>query len=382
MSGTNLFAGTNDGLSNGGLFLSSNEGSSWIEVTNGVTWKGINAIVISSGAAGNTNIFVGDGPGGGVCRSTNNGTSWTEVDSGLTGTWVTSFAMSGTNLFTGLYYGGVFLSTNNGTSWTAVNEGLPKGQYDRLPYINALAVSGQNLIAGADAGGGAYLSTNSGASWTQTGLIKTTVWCFAVSGTNLFAGTSGGVFLSTNNGSSCTAANTPFSRFSSMAQIGSNLFAGTSGGVFLSTNNGASWTPIGLTNKDITSIAVSPNGKGDTNLFAGTYSDGVWRRPLSEIVTSVERLSPDFPAHFSLEQNYPNPFNPTTNIGFRIVNRGFVSLKVYDVLGNEVAILVNEVKPAGIYEVTWNAGNLSSGVYFYKLQAGSYDETKRMLMMK
>ncbi|MCU0414552.1 MAG: T9SS type A sorting domain-containing protein [Ignavibacteriaceae bacterium] len=94
---------------------------------------------------------------------------------------------------------------------------------------------------------------------------------------------------------------------------------------------------------------------------------------------------------FRLEQNYPNPFNPTTNIGFRIADFGFVTLKVYDVLGNEIATLVNEEKPAGEYEVEFSpaspkgAGSIknpASGIYFYQLRAGDFIQTKKMLMIK
>jgi hypothetical protein len=80
---------------------------------------------------------------------------------------------------------------------------------------------------------------------------------------------------------------------------------------------------------------------------------------------------------YRLEQNYPNPFNPTTNITYVLPKAENVSLKVYDVLGREVATLVNEVKPAGAYTVPFNASNLASGVYFYKLQAGSFVQTKK-----
>ena len=97
---------------------------------------------------------------------------------------------------------------------------------------------------------------------------------------------------------------------------------------------------------------------------------------------------------FLLYQNYPNPFNPTTKIGFQIADFGFVSLKVYDVLGNEVAELVNEEKAPGSYEVEFSSGliyqTISTGVYFYQLRAGdpstssgqSFVETKKMLLMK
>ncbi|MCU0332941.1 MAG: T9SS type A sorting domain-containing protein, partial [Ignavibacteriaceae bacterium] len=93
---------------------------------------------------------------------------------------------------------------------------------------------------------------------------------------------------------------------------------------------------------------------------------------------------------FLLTQNYPNPFNPSTNIGFRISDDGFVSLKVFDVLGNEVASLVDEYKQAGTYEVEFsakgrsasggNAYSLVSGIYFYKLEAGSFVEVKKMIL--
>ena len=86
---------------------------------------------------------------------------------------------------------------------------------------------------------------------------------------------------------------------------------------------------------------------------------------------------------FDLSQNYPNPFNPSTTISFNNTSKmAFVTLKVYDVLGNEVVTLVNEEKPAGSYEVEFNANGLSSGMYLYTLQTDSYIETKKMILMK
>lgn len=88
------------------------------------------------------------------------------------------------------------------------------------------------------------------------------------------------------------------------------------------------------------------------------------------------------PIAFNLFQNFPNPFNPSTSIQYTISSTQFVSLKVYDVLGNEVANLVNEEKPAGNREVHFEASRLSSGVYFYKLQSGSFVETKKMILLR
>lgn len=85
---------------------------------------------------------------------------------------------------------------------------------------------------------------------------------------------------------------------------------------------------------------------------------------------------------FSLSQNYPNPFNPLTSIHYAIGKRQFVTLKVYDILGNEIATLVNDEKSAGNYEVNFNASNIPSGVYFYRLQAGSFIQTNKMILLK
>ncbi|MBE0571360.1 MAG: T9SS type A sorting domain-containing protein [Ignavibacteriaceae bacterium] len=85
---------------------------------------------------------------------------------------------------------------------------------------------------------------------------------------------------------------------------------------------------------------------------------------------------------YQLNQNYPNPFNPSTSIKYQIPELGFVALKVYDVLGNEVANLVNEYKPAGSYEIEFDAKTLPSGVYLYRLKSGAFLETKKMILMK
>jgi hypothetical protein len=88
------------------------------------------------------------------------------------------------------------------------------------------------------------------------------------------------------------------------------------------------------------------------------------------------------PKVFALDQNYPNPFNPTTSIQYQVSSISQVTLKAYDVLGNEVATLVNEEQPAGTYEATFDASQFASGIYFYSLVAGSFTETKKMLMIK
>jgi hypothetical protein len=188
-----------------------------------------------------------------------------------------------------------------------------------------------------------------------------------------------GIYLSTDDGVTWTYAG-PFSiKVNSLLTNGGYLFAGTDGhGVLLSSNSGASWETMntGLADSSISSIVVH-----GTSLFAGTYGSGVWRRPISEM-TAVETNKDNSPTEFALEQNFPNPFNPGTTFRYLIPIQSKVVIKVYDILGNEVATLLDEEKSVGTYELTWNAEQLPSGVYFYQLRAGDFTQTKKMILLR
>lgn len=108
---------------------------------------------------------------------------------------------------------------------------------------------------------------------------------------------------------------------------------------------------------------------------------GTNKEIIPQLPTQVEEPSSDL-MNFYLSQNYPNPFNPSTKIQFQISRTEFVTLKIYDVLGNEVSVLVDEYKPAGRYKVDFNASNLTSGIYFYKLSTFDFSITKKMLLIR
>jgi hypothetical protein len=116
-----------------------------------------------------------------------------------------------------------------------------------------------------------------------------------------------------------------------------------------------------------------------SDLMAGTNGNGAWRRPTTTGVRQTDATTPDA---FILEQNFPNPFNPSTTIVFRIADFGPVFIKVFDMLGREVATLVNELLHAGTYQTMFDASGLASSVYYYTLSAGNYSEAKRMLLLK
>jgi len=106
-----------------------------------------------------------------------------------------------------------------------------------------------------------------------------------------------------------------------------------------------------------------------------------WKDTVSQIATGTDEEI-HTPTNYSITQNYPNPFNPSTKIKFSIPKSSYVSIKVFDVLGREVAILVNEEKKSGTYEVNFNSANLSSGIYFYRIEAGSFVQTNKMILLK
>ena len=165
--------------------------------------------------------------------------------------------------------------------------------------------------------------------------------------------------------------------------------AGSNGTILYTTNGGTNWLIQEVyTDEDLFAVSFANdkigNVAGDNGTILRTTNGGI---------TSIsEYIKFELPTGFTLSQNYPNPFNPTTKIRYTIPNVGtsfmkFVKIKVFDILGREVATLVNEEKPAGNYEVEFNArsyggSNLSSGVYFYRMQAGDFRQTKKMILLR
>jgi len=120
----------------------------------------------------------------------------------------------------------------------------------------------------------------------------------------------------------------------------------------------------------------------DFNDNAFWYLNGIISDYAHTFIISEVKDEINHPVNYSLTQNYPNPFNPKTKIKYQIPELSFITIKIYDVLGSEVAILINEEKPIGSYEVEFDASTLSSGIYFYQLKSGSFVVTKKMIFMK
>lgn len=194
-----------------------------------------------------------------------------------------------------------------------------------------------------------FKTTNAGANWTIT---------LGGSGQSLF-----GIYF--------TDPNTAY-------------VCGFNGAIMKTTNAGASWVQQTSPSTQILT------GIWFTNVNTGYISawNGSVLKTTNGGLTFVEPISSEVPDNFILNQNYPNPFNPSTNIEFQVPRAGVgrdqsnVQLRIYDADGSEIATLVNENLSPGTYRTQWNASSYASGIYFYKMTAGSFTQTKRMILVK
>jgi photosystem II stability/assembly factor-like uncharacterized protein len=376
----NLFAAMFSGETASGMSRSTDAGQSWQPINSGLTNLSIYSVAIKNDGV----IFIG-GAASSVHRSIDNGNTWVKADTGIQphGDPIEAMTVDADgNIYAANYYG-AHKSTNNGSSW--VNIGGVGG-------AKALAFNLLGDLFLASYGAGFWklpagdttwinLTSNIGASWHWTMFIGSNDYIYAA-----------GKRSEDNGETWITMAYTGSHGASSYAEnsVG-HLFCGTfnfGSGAFRSTNYGDNWEAInsGFPTEgyiDIRSIAID----SDDYLYAGTLKYSMYKTT-TPTVTSVENEK-RLQSTFYLEQNYPNPFNPSTVISYQLPVSSNVTLKVYDILGNEITTLVDEYKPAGRYEVEFNAishsggvRNLASGVYFYKLRAGEYISTRKMILIK
>lgn len=365
---------------NGDLFLGTSEGG-YRSTNHGNLWTAIippGTIEVQTLALDPPNMYAGTDHG--VFLSTDAGSSWGPINNGFPDDLVLAVAVnSSRHVLAGTDLNGLFRSTNFGVNWSQLTNGLTSLDMAALAFI-----SPSTILAGTD-GAGMFVSTNNGDSWTQsnTGLgdFLTRSITVGLSG-HVFVGTNtGGLFRSTNVGQSwaAVAGLSTMSVVSLCTSPGGDLYAGTSGeGVFRSINNGATWSAInsGLTNPFVYALAVD----SARYIYAGTAGGGVFRtaQPVNVNQGAIRGL----PASYALLQNYPNPFNPSTTIRYGLPHSSFVTLTVYSTLGQQVAQLVGEQQQAGYHDAVFRGEGLASGVYFYRLDAGSFTSVKKLLLLK
>ena len=394
-NGTRLYAGISPEYfpwDSGGVYVSTDFGQSWFNANTNLIDRKYNHLtgVASLGVMGNY-VFAGAYYGG-VFVSTDEGKNWSQSDSGMARNQfreensekVVGFAFIGSKVFALSAFNGVYLSTDNGKIWTPMNSGLPVQPFFSEDNFTTITNNGTDIFVGT--WGGIYRSSDNGANWTTLNTnfgVDTTINALISVGSNLFAGVSDGfgfnkdVFLSTDNGDSwneITNGLDPRFLASSFATDGTNVFFSEQGSIYLFNKNTNTWIPEGSLGSP---ILVCGN-----YLFSGSLGTGVWKLDITNITSVAEQIPGTFPTSYSLEQNYPNPFNPSTIITYKLPIKSLVSLKIYDILGDEVGTMVDKVQNAGSHEVIFNASGLASGVYIYKLTAGNFIDEKKLVLMK
>jgi photosystem II stability/assembly factor-like uncharacterized protein len=349
----------------------------------GMTWSRVGAyhglaqslLVDSTGI-----LFVGNDALG-IFRSTDSGAHWS---TSLVTEGCNSLAMHPNGyLFAGLTYTGngkVSRSTDQGTTWTSTQ--LPNASNSFAVEVFAFGQNG-NVYAGSI--DGFYRSTDLGGSWVQSnsGLQGVSVRQLLVDrdGTlylyTTYSASVDGLYRSTNDGNSWQRISGTAPYFSAMSSApDGNLYGASSSGIFQSTDHGVTWTSIASvlgTSQSYVSLRVTRGGR----ILVGGYRFFRSRGTATDVASPVET-----PTEFSLHQNFPNPFNPVTQISFTLSQPRHVSLSLYDVMGREVALLLNRPMTSGQHEIPFDATGLSSGTYFYRLSAGGETATRKLLLLR
>ncbi len=375
------------------------------------------------------------GWGSALARTTNGGTNWNKIPNGTNAYYSMSFINNNTGWVSGrfgtniellrkttdagltwdsLYFGNTgpisyitFLDANTGYStiqgmihktvnggmnWSNIDNYILVYHTNKITFINSMTGWASKGFASQ-----AYnycvtvllKTTNSGVNWfpqivdtTSTYYINNSIndIQFLDANTGYIAMCQYGIRKTTDGGQTWAKIYEANS-CNKLYFINSNTgWAESSSNILKTTNGGMSWLPVLVSQGVIISSMQFVNeftgwAAGSSNSFPKlfkTTNGGVW----------VKNISTEIPSAYSLSQNYPNPFNPITNVKFSIVKAGDVRLSVFDVTGRKVEVLVNERMNAGTYEAAFDGSGLTSGVYFYRMQAEGFSETRRMILLK
>ncbi|MGB5287230.1 MAG: T9SS type A sorting domain-containing protein, partial [Ignavibacteriaceae bacterium] len=351
-----------------GLYRSTDNGDTWgsplVTVPSG---NNIFSIALNPTTPTQT-IFAGtrNGP----LRSTDNGVTWSPAINGIPpNSWVRDIEVDSGGIVVAATTNGIFSSTNNGDLWeqaTGVTDTIVKIIFD-YPLITDNLGGDTRMLAGSDNGQLVEaFASNRYLTLTLAALLDPSkefagIWIAILKNEN--EKKHGVAMFPRNNGG---------------------------GGYYESTDNGQTWNqentglPGNAKTSALTGLVVETRATTQINEYVGLFenTNGGARIFKRETVVSVEKVNDLTPVDYILNQNYPNPFNPTTNIKYSIPQASFVQLIVYDILGNEVATLVNEEQTAGIYRADFNGEGLASGLYIAKLTVGNFIQTIKMSLLK
>jgi photosystem II stability/assembly factor-like uncharacterized protein len=382
-----VMCGTTNSGTNPGVYRSTDGGANWVRVVNGITETNINiqSVAIDPQNPNIAYITVFDGTTNsvnGIYKTTDGGALWTPITNGI-GTIKNFLCITINPLNPNVLYAGtsfdpitssgpakVYKSVNGGALWSDISNGLPSQTTDVKPIrqISIYPIDTSLLLLGQfvntdTLSGGMYVSTNGGALWQRrnsglpmaVGMLPRSCLIHPNAGSEMYVGLGN----STN----------------------------TNIGIYRSTNYGITWQEFnnGAMLNTYTVRALEFRVSAFT-VYAGaahpTLTSGQGVFEYTFILNPVNDPASEIPKHFHLYQNYPNPFNPVTKFEFTIPKSTFVKLSVFDITGKLVSEILNTQLNAGNYKIDFNAAHLSSGTYFYTLEADGFRDTKKMMIVK
>lgn len=410
VKGDTIWAGTRD-ISvndNSGLYYSLDSGNSWVRLDSSLGQGAIIFFTVDESNSAIIYMIKGSSQwsrDGDIFKTTNSGLTWNTLNSQL-GFKVKVFILS--PLDNSEYYVVInsrghewsitqvfYKTTNGGENWEFkccpgdLNHGMVMSSAISKLDANTLYISGSGV------GAGIFFkrSTNRGESWVSLSeppvsrifpdsFIQNRLYLFSYQ-YNSYSSDGGYSWQGMSGEFSSDAIFISFYQdiYSSLIYILMNegLFYSANDSIYWKLIPGSDELPLVTSRYSASNINSVSIDHVNNYTYVGT-SNGIYRSGLATAINESEQQLPV--TNYSLAQNYPNPFNPSTIISYQIPENSFVTIKVYDAIGNEVETLVSENKHSGIYEVTFGAKRLTSGVYFYRLQAGSFVETRRMLLLK
>ncbi|MBN8546528.1 MAG: T9SS type A sorting domain-containing protein [Ignavibacteria bacterium] len=365
-------------------------------------------------------------------RTTNGGNNWDSISA-----YIGNPVFKGNQIY-GWNANGVIRSNDLGNTWTTLNSGIPQSY---ITKVYGVAVSGNTIYAGFHGTrrrdhlppvweqGGVYRSTDNGATWSsfsagivQEAGVPAPVYEIKASDSRVIVKTIEGTYTLNGQTWQRINSNMPASTsFTSLTVVADSIIAGSNHGLMISTNNGIDWKYFknGLPTSQfdlyfikyfrylghffaydsqvnkmyrlrdttwVPSLFNLPDGmeitaldaSGDV-LYAGTVDRGIWKYLKTPTPVEMEENSP---VSFTLSQNYPNPFNPSTTISFSLANDGFVSVKIFNILGELVAEPLSGQLAAGNHKINFDASNLQSGVYIYSVTQNGNSLSRKMTLLK
>ncbi|MBI4547715.1 MAG: T9SS type A sorting domain-containing protein [Ignavibacteriae bacterium] len=360
----------------GTVLRTTNGGESWVKQLTGTLFEYF-------GYAYHSVHFVDQevgfavGSKGTVIKTTNSGDHWTALGFGTTNTLRAITMVDATTGWVVGDSGAIYKTTDGGIHWASQSKISPT-QLNAVSFSDVqkgLVVGNKGLILYTSDGGVNWIPQSSGTGNDLFGVVMH-------SDTGIAVGEGGIILSTTNSGTIWTEHD--FGDGSALRGIVLNGLHGTivgdNGTILRSTDAGFTWAyQASGTSSHLNAVSFVNENIG---AVVGTF--GTILRTTTGGVVGVEEspVADLFPQRFKLDQNYPNPFNPVTVISFQLPVSSWVTLKVYDVLGREVETLVSEELKPGRYEVTWDARQFASGVYFYQIKAGNYLEVKKALLLR